>query len=152
GMRQISSIVLTVIASAAVQTGMSMSSQAQVPASPEQRWTLVRFETETGAVPLAEATEITAEFTGDGVSGNGGCNRYTGSVTVDGNSLTTGPIAATRRACPPPVSDQEFRYFEALGASERYSFSPDGELLIEYRTDNGSGTLVYTPQAVRALW
>ena len=73
-------------------------------------------------------------------------------LRTDGDRLTTGPIAATRRACAPLLSDQEFRYFEALDAAERYSFSPDGELLIEYQTDNSSGRLVYRSQAIRGLW
>ncbi len=55
------------------------------------------------------------EFGADGrVSGSSGCNRFNGSVTVDGNALSFGPLASTRMACPGPLDAQERAFFGAL--------------------------------------
>ncbi|MGF1535543.1 MAG: META domain-containing protein [Elainellaceae cyanobacterium] len=129
-----------------------MTAQAQIPEALAQRWTLARFETEDGVAQPAVDADITAEFSEDRVVGSGGCNNYTAQAAVEGETLTIGPVAATRRACPSPISDREFEYFTALDAAQDYSFNAEGQLLIEYETESGSGTLVFNPQAVRALW
>ncbi|SFL35192.1 YbaY family lipoprotein [Shimia haliotis] len=55
------------------------------------------------------------EFGADGrVSGSSGCNRFNGSVTVDGSALSFGPLASTRMACPAPLDAQERAFFGAL--------------------------------------
>lgn len=33
------------------------------------------------------------------VNGNGGCNNFFGSYTQDGNAITFGPLASTKKAC-----------------------------------------------------
>ena len=48
--------------------------------------------------------------------GQGGCNSYTGSYTLEDGALGFGPLAATRRACPETQMSQEQRFFAALGA------------------------------------
>lgn len=49
-------------------------------------------------------------------SGTGGCNRYSVSYTLDGDSLTFGAIASTFMACLGPAGDAEAAYLENLGA------------------------------------
>ncbi len=61
------------------------------------------------------------------VSGSGGCNQFNGSVAIEENSLTFGPLASTRRACPGAMMDQEDRYFIALDAARSYRY--DGSYL-----------------------
>ncbi len=64
--------------------------------------------------------QSTITFDADGrVSGRAGCNRYTGTWTLDGARIEMGPFAATRMACPEAVMDQESRFLEALDAVER---------------------------------
>jgi heat shock protein HslJ len=64
------------------------------------------------------------------VAGNGSCNRFTGSVTITGDTLKFGPVASTRMACMDGgVSAQEDAYLKALDAANRYEFR-DPELLI----------------------
>lgn len=68
-------------------------------------------------VSLVAGTTITLEFGTDGhVSGNSGCNTYTGSYTVDGSNLKVGPLASTRMACADPagVMEQEQQFLQAL--------------------------------------
>jgi heat shock protein HslJ len=61
-----------------------------------------------------QGTELTATFTGDQVSGSAGCNQYNGSYTLDGDTVTIGPLATTRMACEPDVMDQETAFLTAL--------------------------------------
>jgi heat shock protein HslJ len=76
-------------------------------------------------------------FEADGrVHGQGGCNRYLGSSTVDGTQMAVGPLGATRMACAEALMDQERRFFQALQSAERWTIDEDGLLLI-YSTGAG---------------
>jgi heat shock protein HslJ len=48
------------------------------------------------------------------VRGESGCNRLTGRAAIDGAKIKFGPLATTRRACPPAVMEQEKRFLAAL--------------------------------------
>jgi putative lipoprotein len=59
-------------------------------------------------------------FTSEGrVQGSGGCNAFTGGYTLAGDRLEIGTeggnLAATLKACPPAVMDQEAKFTDALG-------------------------------------
>jgi putative lipoprotein len=57
-------------------------------------------------------------FTAEGQAhGFGGCNNFTGRYTLDGTTLTLGPLASTKKACPPAILDQETSFYEALSAT-----------------------------------
>jgi heat shock protein HslJ len=74
-------------------------------------WVLV------SGVPVPEdlpVTMPTAAFTTDTVSGTGGCNRFTGSYSVDGGSIELGALATTEIACPAPAEAIERSYYAAL--------------------------------------
>jgi heat shock protein HslJ len=75
-----------------------------------------------------EATPPTVTFADERVSGSTGCNRYTGSYAVDGDSLEIGTIASTRMACPPPADAVERAYLDALGRVT--GWRSDGEALV----------------------
>jgi heat shock protein HslJ len=66
--------------------------------------------------------ELSAEFDPDGtVSGSGGCNRFHGGYTVDGQSLEIGPLASTMIACESEeISAQEAGYFAAMESAETW--------------------------------
>jgi len=53
-------------------------------------------------------------------AGNGSCNRFTGSVDINGNTIKFGPLAATRMMCDPESSNQESEYLKALAGAEKY--------------------------------
>jgi len=57
---------------------------------------------------------VTARFTKDAVSGNGGCNQYSGPATLTGTTVALGPFAGTLKACPDPAGTQEQQYLAAL--------------------------------------
>lgn len=64
-------------------------------------------------------TSITAVFEGDAISGSAGCNEYNGTVTRNGDDITIGELASTRKMCAEPegIMDQEERYLSALQTS-----------------------------------
>lgn len=64
------------------------------------------------------------------VAGNGSCNRFTGSVTISGETLKISPLASTRMACmSEAASNQEMKYLKALEGATRYEWK-DPYLLI----------------------
>ena len=87
-------------------------------------WRPVEIE----GVEVAEDVETFIRFGEDGkVEGNGGCNRFFGSVEIDGETLAFGPLAATKMLCPGPASETEDRFFAAL--AEATAFHRDGTVL-----------------------
>ena len=97
--------------------------------------------------PVPDAPPVTAAFEAGRVAGNGGCNRYSGPFQVAPASLevTTGPMVSTRMACEPAVMELEDRYLAALGGVMRWGWA-QGMLALSYRTDSGTGTLLYRRQ------
>ena len=60
------------------------------------------------------------------VSGSSGCNRFTGSFTHHGADLRFEQMASTNMACiDERVSEQEYAFLTALGATERYAVAGD---------------------------
>jgi len=76
---------------------------------------------------LVPDTGITAQFTSDGkIGGSAGCNQYSGTYTVSGNTITiSSPLASTMMACAPDVMEQEAAYLKALGEAKTYSVIGD---------------------------
>jgi len=58
-------------------------------------------------------------FKGGRVTGSDGCNRFTGSYELKGESLTFGEIAGTRMACP-DTAETERRFQGALKGTSRW--------------------------------
>ncbi len=77
------------------------------------------------------------QFGSDGrVSGNSGCNRFTGSYeAAEDGSIKIGPLAATRMACPEPAMSAEAKFLSALDAARRYE--RDG-IRLSLRGEDGS--------------
>ena len=80
---------------------------------------------------VLDSTAPTLEFPAEGqAAGNASCNRFTGPFIVAGDSVTFGPLAVTRMACPEAVMSQESAYLDALGKAER--FRMEGPFLYIY--------------------
>jgi heat shock protein HslJ len=74
-----------------------------------------------GDQPVLEDTQPTLQFAQGGqVSGSGSCNRFSGTVKLSGETITFGPLAATRMACADPINAQETQYFYALSTAQRF--------------------------------
>jgi len=67
----------------------------------------------------------------DRIGGNSSCNRFTGPFRVEtaGLPLRIGPLAATRKGCPPAVMEQELKYLYSLESAERLAFEGSDLLL-----------------------
>ncbi|WP_322994156.1 META domain-containing protein [Castellaniella sp.] len=87
------------------------SEKTHVEATPVGSWLLEDIR--GGGVIDRVRTEMTLESDGR-ISGSGGCNRIMGQGKLDGETLTIGPLAGTRMACPPAVMEQEDRFLKTL--------------------------------------
>ena len=87
--------------------------------------------TELNGAPLPAGVGISAQFTSDGkVSGSAGCNRYTGTYTLSGNSITFSSMATTMMMCDESVMAQESAYLSALGEAKTYTVKGDQLTLV----------------------
>ena len=104
-------------------------------------WTLATLN---GEASLAD-TEITVNFGEDGrLSGSDGCNRFSTSYTVDGDSITIAPSgASTMMACPEPIMKQAQAFVTALGSAATYALEGASLTL-----NDSAGTAVATFDAV----
>ena len=90
-----------------------------------------------GVIDNAQAT---IRFEADArVSGRTGCNRFNGTATIEGNKVTFGPLATTRRACVPALMDQEKRFLKAVGEVRSFTVDENGLLHLK---DANSETLL----------
>lgn len=101
-------------------------------------WQLVAINVDQA--PITD-TVITIAFSADGtVSGSASCNNYTGPYTVDGATLTMGPLAVTAAACEDAINIQEQAYLAALGSTTAFAiegaqlvlFDPSGTEVARY--------------------
>ncbi len=79
---------------------------------------------------VIDRARTTIAFNEDGrAAGNGGCNRFTGSYTLDGDGISFGPMAGTMMACPDALMNQDRRFHEALGQVTRWRIDAQTGLL-----------------------
>lgn len=71
---------------------------------------------------LTDASKTELRIDPDGkVSGNTGCNRFSGTAAIVGTSLTFAPLATTRMACDPPLMKQESAILAALRSVKSFA-------------------------------
>jgi heat shock protein HslJ len=118
--------------------GKSILVYSAAAANPlEGSWNVTGYNNgKQAVVSVAAGTELTANFGADGkLSGSAGCNNYTASYQTDGNKISIGPAATTRKACEQAVMDQETQYLAALATAATYRI--DGNKM-ELRTADGA--------------
>jgi heat shock protein HslJ len=102
-------------------------------------WEVIGYNNgKQAVVSVLGGTTITANFGKDGnLTGNASCNDYNGPYKVNGNQITIGPLASTRKFCNDPagVMDQEAQYLAALETAATYQI--EGTVL-ELRTKDGA--------------
>ena len=110
-------------------------------------WRLTGYNNGKGGfVSVLVDTEITAVFGNDGsLSGSAGCNRYTASYELEGESISIGPAGYTRKMCAEPegIMEQESAYLTALESVTAYQikgnalqvFGADGMRLASYTAE-----------------
>ena len=67
-------------------------------------------------LPPIPGTTVTAQFDGSNISGNAGCNDYTGSYSLDDRTIRIGELAVTQKMCVEPegIMEQEAQFLENL--------------------------------------
>jgi heat shock protein HslJ len=104
-------------------------------------WLVTGINNGRGAVSsVAAGTLVTANFGQDGrLTGRTGCNDYQATYTIDGSSISIGPLFTTRRACASQAAaTQELAFLDALAAASTYEVSSDRATL---RNDTGAAQL-----------
>ena len=61
-----------------------------------------------------ENARQSVEFKAAHISGNAGCNQFSGRYIQTDSGLKIGPLATTRRACKPEVMKNESKFLSAL--------------------------------------
>ncbi len=98
----------------------------------ETSWAIVEIDGES-----VSGSNYVLQFGAGRLTGQAGCNRFSGPYSVAGDRLTAGPIMATRMACPEPRMGHERSAMRLLGGPVAISH-PDGDTLV--LTGNG-GTI-----------
>lgn len=99
----------------------------------ETEWRLTGYNNGAGGfVSVITGTAVTAKFSdGDMISGNAGCNSYSGAYGVTGTTISIGPLAVTEMYCMEPdgLMAQESAYLTAIGMAESYLVGP-GDMVL----------------------
>jgi heat shock protein HslJ len=89
-------------------------------------WEVTSYYTGNAIQSVIIGTTLTADFTKATIGGDGGCNEFNGPFTIDGDAITIGPLASTRRACADPAAGtQEQQYLAALELAKTYRVTGD---------------------------
>jgi len=84
-----------------------------------------------GGAGVLDRVEATLEFPEVGKAvGSGSCNQFFATVEISGESMTFGPLAATRMVCAGAVGTQERKYLGALRGAKRFAL--EGSVLLIY--------------------
>jgi heat shock protein HslJ len=101
-------------------------------------WKLTAYGPAGSTQPAVPDVEATINFDAQGqVSGNLGCNQFSGKYEVKGSQINFGPQATTLMACPDPQMAQEQAAFKIMSDSADYkidgntlTITKDGEVLV----------------------
>jgi len=111
-----SQLIRVLVAAIFVVTIPSTVLAQEEPASPEgSRWDLIAYAADGELVPVPWTVDATLQLDAGVASGDGGCNSFTGTYVLEGESLTFGDeFARTLAACPEDETAVEDAYLAAL--------------------------------------
>jgi heat shock protein HslJ len=105
-------------------------------------------------------TELTIAFDAEGqVAGSAGCNRFTGSFTVEAQTLTFSPLATTRMTCMGEgVVEQEQNFLAALASVATWEIrgeraqlrTEEGTLAVDLVSAVSGSAVIGSPRALPA--
>lgn len=98
-------------------------------------WRLVSFGPAGAETNVVAGTTVSIKFgEDDRVSGSTGCNAYSGTYEVRGDTISFGRLISTRRAClDQNANEQERRFLAALEAANRFRLSSNGLTILSDR-------------------
>jgi len=107
-------------------------------------WIVTSYFRPGAVVSVIQGTTITASFDRTTMSGNAGCNSYSGPYQTDATKIRIGPIAATQRACAEAsITQQESEYLGALDTVRTFGIDEHGMTL--FRADGGIAVTMARP-------
>ena len=96
--------------------------------------------TQISGNPVTTRAPVTLSFADGRASGHSGCNRYSGTATIEANRIRIAEIVSTKMACMEDGAMQtEMTYLQALSAAETWTVSADGKLTLT----GSKGTVVF---------
>ncbi len=87
--------------------------------------------------------DITIKFNDGQVSGNAGCNSYSGGYQTDGESLALSELMSTMMACEEEISQRETEFLAALATVSQFRTEMNQLILTD---SNGDAVLFFTTQ------
>jgi len=85
-----------------------------------------------GSVPVLVSAPVTAKLMSDGgLSGSSGCNQYTTTYSISGESISISQAATTRMACEPDAMAQETAYLALLPKAGKFVIFGDSMTLYD---------------------
>jgi heat shock protein HslJ len=120
-------------------------------------WQVISYNNGREAVVSAIiGTELSAIFDEDGqLHGSAGCNNYTSTYVIEGESISIEPAATTRMLCGEPdgIMEQEMEYLAALEMAASYEFEEDRLILLD---EDGRRVVIYqlarTFELTETIW
>jgi heat shock protein HslJ len=104
-------------------------------------WVVINYFRPGAVTSPVPGSTLTANFESGTISGDAGCNQYSGPYETDGTKIAIGPVASTLRACADPaVGEQESQYLAALALARTFSLA--GGNLTLFR-DGGTIAVTY---------
>ncbi|HEY8178070.1 MAG TPA: META domain-containing protein [Candidatus Limnocylindria bacterium] len=91
-------------------------------------WTLVEID---GREPAGDAVPTLAFDEAGNVSGSAGCNTFMGTPTIEGSSISMGPLGTTRVACSGAAGLTETAFLAAMNEVESFAIDSQGRLVME---------------------
>lgn len=147
-------VLLSVMAAtSATAAEASPSAAAPIPTDTAEgvTWQLQQQLVDGELQHVPDGVVITLLMEGGNAGGEGGCNTYSGSYTLEGSALTFGPLISTQMACLDPSTGEastamtaESAYFANLALTASW-FSDGGSLTLQ--DPAGETTLVFGPAA-----
>ena len=121
---------------AQAQTSRDLSTDQRVLTGID--WRLVSFGPAGSEASLVAGTTVTLKFGEDGrASGSTGCNSYSGTYQVRGDSILFGRLISTKRAClDQNANQQEQRFLSALESANRFRLSSNRLTILSERGRN----------------
>lgn len=119
-------LVLGVVLAACGGSGVSSPSAAS--GLDGTSWTLVSMNERA---PVAAAVPTLAFDAAGNASGSAGCNTYSTTTEIEGNSIAFGPLATTQMACSGKVGVQERAFLQAMDEVRAYAIDTQGRLVLE---------------------
>ena len=104
--------------------GIFLSACSGAPADIAGEWRLVSYGAASNPEPAAGETSI--HFGADGqLTGNVGCNSFSGEYRLSGAKIEFGPIMSTLMACLGPISEQEGAVFAVFANASPFALTGD---------------------------